>query len=194
MAKAAFKKRVLAIEYVATESLIPYENNAKLHPESQVAEIALSIQSFGFNDPIAVDEKNGVIEGHGRLEAAKKLNLKEVPIIRLENLTNAEKRAYILAHNKLTLKTGFDLDMVRMEVDSILNAGLSIELTGFENFELEIPDLGKYMPEETEGKEGDPVRGKIVIRCFEADKNLLLIELREFIDSLGLSEVEVKEG
>ena len=115
----------LQIEYVPINDIKEYKHNAKLHPEEQVQQIANSIEQFGMNDPIAVDETNTIIEGHGRLLAVKKL-LKQglygsdtVPVIRLDHLTDQQKKAYILAHNKLTMNTGFDLDILNAELSSI---------------------------------------------------------------------------
>ena len=115
----------MEIEYVKLKDLIPYENNAKLHPKKQVNRIIKSIEEFGFNDPIAIDENNMIIEGHGRYLALKKLDYKEVPCIRLIGLTEEQKKAYILVHNKLNMSTGFDMPTLEEELESIINIDMS---------------------------------------------------------------------
>lgn len=112
---------MLKIEYIKTSELKAYANNAKEHPAEQVEQIKKSIQQFGFNDPIAVWHDNEIIEGHGRLMAALELNLPKVPIIRLDDLTDEQRRAYMLVHNKLTMNSDFNLDLLQMELDDILN-------------------------------------------------------------------------
>ena len=104
---------------VKIEEIIPYGNNAKLHPQEQIKQIMKSIQEFGNNDPIAIDENNMIIEGHGRYEALKQLNYKEVECIRLSHMSEEQKKAYILVHNQLTMNTGFDLDILNEELKSI---------------------------------------------------------------------------
>lgn len=111
----------LKVEIVDIDELIPYENNAKLHPQEQIDQIANSIKEFGNNDPIAVDENNVIIEGHGRLLALKQLGYKEVEIIRLSHLTEEQRKAYTLVHNKLTTNTGYDLELLELELASIEN-------------------------------------------------------------------------
>lgn len=109
----------LTIVYENIEKIKPYKHNAKIHTEGQIEQIKKSIREFGFNDPIAVDEENIIIEGHGRLMAAKELGIKEVPVIYLYGLTDQQKKAYILAHNKLTMNTGFDMDILADELEQI---------------------------------------------------------------------------
>lgn len=125
---------MLTIEYLDIADLKPYEGNAKEHPEKQVEQIAESIRQFGFNDPIAVDENNMLIEGHGRLLAAQLLNMDKVPVIRLDGLTDEQKRAYTLIHNQLTMNSGFDLEQLQIELDSIIEIDMG-------KFDFEIPDL-----------------------------------------------------
>ena len=98
----------LAVEYRPATALIPYARNARTHSDAQVAEIAASIREFGFTNPILVDGDNGIIAGHGRLLAARKLGLAEVPVIELAGLSEAQKRAYVIADNKLALNAGWD--------------------------------------------------------------------------------------
>lgn len=127
---------MLKVEIAKTGDLIPYVNNSKLHPEEQIAQIAASIKEFGFNDPIAIDGENVIIEGHGRLLAAMRLKLDEVPIIRLNHLTEMQKKAYIIAHNKLTLNSWFDEDILKVELEELDRIGYDMDLTGFDKVEL----------------------------------------------------------
>ena len=120
---------MLKIEYVDIESIKPYENNAKEHPAEQIEQIKKSIQEFGNNDPIAVWH-NEIVEGHGRYEALKELKIKEVPIIRLDNLTDEQRKAYTLVHNKLTMNSDFNIDLLSSELDSIID--INMEDFGFD--------------------------------------------------------------
>ncbi len=115
----------------------PYKGNAKLHPKEQIEQMKNSIRAFGMNDPIAVDENNTVIEGHGRLIALKELDYQEVECIRLSHLTEPMKRAYIIAHNKITLNTGYGLETLESEFDYLEGTDMDIELTGFDRAELD---------------------------------------------------------
>lgn len=106
--------------------ITPYEKNAKIHTEAQIEQIKKSIQEFGMNDPIAVwGEKNTIVEGHGRLEALKQLGYTEVDCIRLDHLTDEERKDYTLAHNKINMNTGFDIDLLDEELDSIEDIDMS---------------------------------------------------------------------
>jgi ParB-like chromosome segregation protein Spo0J len=107
------------IEHWPLEKLIPYARNPRTHSARQVAQIAESIASFGFNVPILVDTKDGVIAGHGRLLAARKLGLTHVPVIVLDHLTDAQKRAYIIADNQLALNADWDEELLRMELAAL---------------------------------------------------------------------------
>lgn len=110
----------LEITYMPLEQLTPYKNNAKLHPQEQIDEIKASITEFGMNDPIAVcGKENIIVEGHGRLIACQQLGIETVPVIRLDHLTEDQRRAYTLAHNKLTMNTDFDLEMLQRELEDI---------------------------------------------------------------------------
>ena len=119
------------------EDIKEYENNAKEHPEWQIEQIANSIKEFGFNDPIAINADNQIIEGHGRLLAAKQLGLSEIPCIVLDGLTEVQERAYIIAHNKTTMNTDFDLDRLQYELNALKVEGFDLELTGFSEYEVE---------------------------------------------------------
>ena len=110
---------MLTIEYMSIADLKPYAGNAKEHPKKQVEQIAESIKEFGFNDPVAIDENGTIIEGHGRVLAAGLLGMDTVPVIRLEGLTDEQKRAYTLVHNQLTMNSGFDLKTLEIELQGI---------------------------------------------------------------------------
>lgn len=115
----------LKIEYVSINELKTYENNAKLHPAEQIEQIKKSIEQFGMNDPIAIWKDNVIIEGHGRLIACLELGMEEVPVIRLDSLTDEQRRAYTLIHNKITMNSGFDLDVLSDEMDNIFDIDMS---------------------------------------------------------------------
>lgn len=119
------------------EEIKEYENNAKEHPQWQVDQIANSIQEFGFNDPIAINADNQIIEGHGRLLAAKQLGLSEIPCIVLTGLTEVQERAYIIAHNKTTMNTDFDLDRLQYELNALKVENFDLSLTGFSEYEID---------------------------------------------------------
>lgn len=120
-----------------TEDLIPYINNARTHSEGQILQVVSSIKEFGFTNPILIDTDGGIIAGHGRILAAKKLKIKEVPCIILKGLTEAQKKAYIIADNKLALNSGWDEDLLRLEIEGLNDLGFDIELLGFSSDELD---------------------------------------------------------
>jgi len=124
------------IEHWPLEKLIPYAQNPRTHSDAQVAQIAASIAEFGFNNPILVDTKAGIIAGHGRLLAARKLQLEHVPVIVLDHLTEAQKRAYIIADNQLALNAGWDDELLRAELAALQEEDFNIRLIGFEDEEL----------------------------------------------------------
>lgn len=130
------KQRQLTVTYKRVVDLIPYVNNARTHSDEQVTQIASSIKEFGFNNPILTDGENGVIAGHGRLLAAKKLGLETVPTIELAGLTEAQKKAYILADNKIALNSGWDEELLKIELDDLKLQGVNLETVGFSDEEL----------------------------------------------------------
>lgn len=132
----------MKIKQTPLTKIKPYAQNAKEHPQSQIDKIINSIKEFGFNDPIAIDEEGIIIEGHGRLLAAEQLNMKEVPTITLSHLNEQQKRAYIIAHNKLTLNTGFDMDVLLKELTNLYENGFDLLLTGFDELELDELKIG----------------------------------------------------
>jgi len=124
------------LEHIALETLIPYARNSRTHSDAQVAQIAASIREFGFTNPILIDAEGGIIAGHGRTMAARKLGLDEVPCIRLKNLTDAQKKAYIIADNKLALNAGWDDEMLKVELTELKDLDFDLSLIGFDADEL----------------------------------------------------------
>ena len=140
----------MKIEQIPTADLIPYARNTRTHSPEQVAQIAGSIREFGFTNPVLIDAENGIIAGHGRVMAAGKLGLAKVPCIRLAHLTDTQKRAYIIADNKLALNAGWDEEMLALELGELGDLDFDLSLIGFDEAE-----LGDIMAETTEG-ETDP--------------------------------------
>lgn len=150
----------LKIEYLSKNDLKPYANNAKIHTAEQIEQIKKSIREFGFNDPIAVWHDNEIVEGHGRLLAAMEMDeVQAIPVIRLDALTDAQRRAYMLVHNKLTMNTGFDFELLDIELKEIAEGleSLNMEDFGFDTAggsfdETELDELFEDAPE----KEKEP--------------------------------------
>jgi DNA modification methylase len=152
----------LKIETWPIERLVPYARNARLHSEAQVAQIAASIVEFKFNNPILVGPEGGIIAGHARVLAARKLGLTEIPVIVLGHLTENQKRAFVLADNKLALNAGWDFEMLRLELEALAEQNFDLELTGFDEHELaevlaqETP-RGSFDPDSIPELESEPV-------------------------------------
>lgn len=154
----------LRIEYVPIDSITPYENNAKLHPQEQIEQIKRSIKDNGMNDPIGIWHDQ-VVEGHGRLLACKELGMTEVPVIRLDHMTDEQRRSYALIHNKLTMNSDFDLDVLREELDRITQ---DMSVYGFDLSTIEIEDIDQFVdtPEEPICKELGEANNYIVLEFF----------------------------
>jgi ParB-like chromosome segregation protein Spo0J len=114
------------------DSLIPYANNARKHDENQIKQIASSIKEFGFNNPVLIDKDNGIIAGHGRVSAAKKLGLEKVPCIRADHLTEAQKKAYVIADNRLAELSSWDNEMLKVELEDLVLDNFDLGLVGFD--------------------------------------------------------------
>jgi DNA modification methylase len=127
-----------SIEQVSVRSLKPYPRNARRHSKDQIKQIAASIKRFGFNNPIIITDDGEIVAGHGRLAAAKLLGLETVPTLRLSHLTEAERRAYVIADNKLALNAGWDREMLAIELQGLVDLDFEIELTGFSLAEIDI--------------------------------------------------------
>ena len=132
-------KTTTAFQLVPTDKLIPYINNARTHSKEQIAKLRSSLREFGFINPIIIDKNFNVIAGHGRLSAAKEEGIEEVPCVFVEHFTEAQKKAYILADNRMALDAGWDDELLSLEMEELQNAGFNLELTGFD--EKEIADL-----------------------------------------------------
>lgn len=126
-------------QLVPTDKLIPYINNARTHSREQIAKLRSSLREFGFINPIIIDKNFNVIAGHGRLEASKAEGMEEVPCVFVEHFTEAQKKAYILADNRMALDAGWDDEILSIEMEELQNAGFDLDLTGFD--EKEISDL-----------------------------------------------------
>ena len=126
----------LKYELVDVDRLIPYINNARTHSKEQVTRLASSIKEFGFINPVITDGEHGILAGHGRIAAAKQLGIKQVPCISADYLTEAQKKAYILADNRLPMDAGWDNDLLKIEIESLQGEGFDIALTGFDEKEL----------------------------------------------------------
>jgi len=126
------------IEYTPVHELRPYPNNARTHSRKQIRQIARSIEKFGFCNPVLIDDTNQIIAGHGRVEAAKVLGIDAVPTCRLSHLSDADKRAYVLADNKLAEKAGWDRELLAIELQGLIELEVEIELTGFEMAEIDL--------------------------------------------------------
>jgi DNA modification methylase len=126
------------IEYTLVRELRPYPNNARTHSKKQIKQIAKSIERFGFNNPVLINDQKQIIAGHGRVEAAKQLGIHAVPTVRLSHLSDADMRAYVLADNKLAEKAGWDREVLAIELQGLIDLNVDIELTGFEMAEVDV--------------------------------------------------------
>lgn len=181
---------MLKVDYLPTADLIPYVNNSRTHSEAQVSQVAASIKEFGFTNPILVDEDGCIIAGHGRLLAAKKLGLDEVPTITLEGLTEAQRKAYIIADNQLALNAGWDLDMLKVEVERLAELDFNLDLLGFDDDFLNDDLLGLQETEHdnpytdnVEGMHYEPTGPKPEIgEIYNADKQVEILQQIENSD------------
>lgn len=121
----------LQVDYRPIAALVPFANNARTHSDAQVAQIAASIREFGWSSPILVDGDNGIIAGHGRVMAARRLGMADVPVIELRGLSDAQKRALVIADNKLALNAGWDPELLAIEFGELASLGFDLSLTGF---------------------------------------------------------------
>jgi len=123
---------MLTYKLIPTADLIPYARNSRTHSEAQVTKIASSIKEFGFINPVVTDGKNGIVAGHGRVLAANKLGLKEVPCVEAAHLTEAQKRAYVIADNRMALDAGWDFEMLKVELKDLEDMKFDLTMTGFD--------------------------------------------------------------
>lgn len=182
----------MEIIYKKVNDLIPYINNSRTHSEEQVNQIVASINEFGFTNPLLIDEKDNIIAGHGRLLASKKLKMEEVPCIVLSGLTEAQKKAYIIADNKMALNAGWDEELLKIELENLKELDFDLELTGFNVDELDDifqADVSVNIYAFLKAQE----TGKVVeLCCAIGDDTIddkpyaeIVEEAREYINSLG---------
>jgi ParB-like chromosome segregation protein Spo0J len=180
----------MKIEQLPTADLIPYARNTRTHSPEQVAQIAGSIREFGFTNPILIDADNGIIAGHGRVMAASKLGLAKVPCIRLDHLTDTQKRAYIIADNKLALNAGWDEELLALEMADLQSLGVNAESLGFSDLEIddmlnsdEIIEEAEKQVEHEQSLQVEPAMEYLIILAKDLD------EWDEMIDFFKLEKV-----
>lgn len=155
----------LAIEYESVEALIPYAANSRTHSDAQVAQIAASIKEFGWTNPILIDGDNTIIAGHGRLLAARKLGMKQVPAIRIGHLSKAQQRALVIADNQLAMNAGWDMDMLKAEIEGLKLEDFDVDLLGFSDDELK--DIFSKLEDEIASLDSDKYTTKIAVPIYE---------------------------
>ena len=186
------------IEMLKTDTLIPYARNSRTHSVAQVAQIAGSIREFGFTNPVLIDAENGIIAGHGRIMAAQKLGLEEVPCIRLDHLTDTQRKAYIIADNKLALNSGWDEAMLGLELADLREADFDLGILGFDNFAIEsflnppepeiaeVTGAGASMQEYKENYDESIIRQIILIYPVE-EYDAVIDAMGQYADQNGLA-------
>lgn len=155
----------MEIVYKKIDDLIPYINNARTHDEEQIKQICASINEYGWTNPVLIDEKGMIIAGHGRVEAGKRLDIKEIPCIVLSHLTEKQKKGYVIADNKMALNAGWNEDLLKLELDNLKELDFDLELTGFSIDELN--DLFIEDEEENEIPQDNPYTIKTDIPQYE---------------------------
>jgi hypothetical protein len=188
---------------VPLEKLIPYARNARKHSDQQVAQIAASIREFGFNSPVLIDQNQNIIAGHGRVLAARKLGLEEVPCVEISHLTENQRRAYILADNQIALNSEWDEEMLSLELSDLRTEDFDLNLTGFNGDAIErflnppepeeatVEYNGKTMAERAESYDESIVR-QIVLVYSLPQYDAVMEALGDYAEKHGLSNnVEV---
>ncbi len=164
------------IKRVATVDLIPYANNSRVHSDEQVSQIAASIKEFGFLNPIIIDGDNGIIAGHGRVMAANKLGIKELPCVDASHLSEAQKKAYVIADNKIALNSDWDVELLKIEIESLQEDDFKLDLLGFDIAELNeilgFDDIAEEDEEESEQDYEDKYKEQygVIIMCKSAEE------------------------
>lgn len=195
------KSKTIAVVYKAVDDLIPYAMNSRTHSEAQVTQIAASIKEFGFTNPVLTDGDNGIIAGHGRVMAAKKLNMTQVPVIELSGLTKAQKKAYIIADNKIALNSGWDEDILKVEIEELKELNFDVSLLGFDLGDIDLLFSEELTPEQTQENNNDdkytqktdvftyePSGDKPELSALFDDKKTL-----QLIDNINKSQLSDKE-
>jgi len=179
------------------EELIPYIRNSRTHSDAQVAQVAASIREFGWTNPVLIDGESGIIAGHCRVMAARKLDMAEVPCIELAGMTDTQKRAYIIADNQLAIKGEWSDELLQVELEALHAADFDMALLGFDAGELAVAmgfedgwesDIEKI---DRAGENVDGFDSKIVIKCKPENKDCLLIELKKAITTFGIEGVSI---
>jgi hypothetical protein len=184
------KEIARTVEMVATTSLIPYARNAKKHTQAQIALVAFSIQEFGFNSPVLIDDDNGIIAGHCRVLAAEKLGLAETPCIRLSHLDDNQKKAYILADNRLAeVGSSWDYDMLRVEMESIDFS--EFKALSAADFDFQIGDKASQSTSPSEEDEGDDLFASDTQQQQDESGRFIIVfpdeeRMAEFAERVGL--------
>lgn len=184
----------MKIESVPVSELKEYEKNSRTHSEQQVAKIASSVEEFGFTNPILIDEGNGVIAGHGRLQAAKRINMSEVPCIRLSHLSESQKKAYVIADNKIAEAGGWDDDILKMEMLELAEDNYDLKLTGFDEAGLddilsiseEVMDAVEKKREAKKKDDAQETVKQIVLLCPSSQYAETIKRIRDYADAHGL--------
>lgn len=178
------------IEQVRVGALIPYARNSRTHSEAQVAQVAASIREFGFTNPVLIDADGGIIAGHGRVMAARKLGMESVPAIRIDYMTEAQKRAYIIADNKLALNAGWDDELLALELGDLKGEGFDLALTGFNDDELAKLRIG--IEGVVEGLTDDDEAPEVQERAITVPGDIWLLGNHRLLcgDSTSISDLE----
>lgn len=180
----------MEIKNIPTSELIPYANNSRLHSDEQVLQIASSIKEFGFLNPIIIDSENGIIAGHGRVMAAKKLGIKELPCVDASHLTEAQKKAYIIADNKIALNSDWHVDLLRVELEGLQELDFDLSLTGFNEDELGDLLNVELLPEYEEDADGEVIEPPAEPKTKEGDVWILGKHRLMCGDSTSIDAVE----
>ena len=176
----------MKIETVKTDKLIPYAKNSRTHDDAQVAQIAGSIREFGFNNPILIGDNDDIIAGHGRLEAARKLGLKEVPCIRLGHMTETQKRAFVIADNRIALNAGWDEEMLKIELADLKETEIDLEMLGFSMEDLENVGMQESISE-SEPEDLNGMKQLVLVYEMEVYKNLIK-DLNKYCEKYDLPD------
>lgn len=175
------------IELWPIERLVPYARNSRLHSPEQVAQIAASIAEFGFTNPVLVDGNDGIVAGHGRLAAAKELGLEMVPVVVLDHLSERQRRAYVIADNKLALNAAWDVDVLAGEIEQLRDDGFDLDLVGFSEAEIEglLSGLAQELDEMPELASGDKQPVQQMTFTLHDDQALIVKEAMEKAKAMG---------
>lgn len=179
------------IELWPVERLVPYGRNSRKHSTEQVAQIAASIVEFGFINPILVDSHDGIVAGHGRLQAAQELGMPSVPVVVLDHLSERQRKAYVIADNKLALNASWDVDVLAGEIEQLRDDGFDLDLVGFSEAEIEglLVDGWASDIESVEKHEEnlDGIQGKIVVKLDGTYRNEVIEAIRMYCDGHAIS-------